>query len=89
MHHSCFKDMWQLRCAEAFGQLSANHQPVLGDLDMLVVGFSCKDLSMLNHCRKRLAEKGKSGSTLRGVLNSVERYRQRCIVGERRGHCFY
>jgi len=77
-----FQDVCQLGRQRAYDSLSRAPQPVPGELDVLVAGFSCKDLSMMNSYRKTLAEMGQSGSTLRGVLDYVERYRPRLVLLE-------
>jgi len=66
----------------AFDAISCKAQPIPGDIDLLFAGFSCKDLSSMNSYRKTLAEMGTSGSTLRGVLDYVERYRPRMVLLE-------
>ncbi|CAJ1339339.1 unnamed protein product, partial [Effrenium voratum] len=77
-----FRDCTQMGRKRAFEVLSRQPQPVPGDLDILVAGFSCKDLSFMNSYRKTLQEMGQSGSTLRGVLDYAERYRPRLILLE-------
>lgn len=77
-----FQDVCQLGRKHAYEALSRKPQPVPGDLDLLLAGFSCKDLSMMNSYRKTLAEMGTSGSTLCGVLAYVERYRPRIVLLE-------
>ena len=77
-----FRDCTQMGRQRAFEVLSRKPQPVPGNLDILVAGFSCKDLSMMNSYRKTLQEMGQSGSTLRGVLDYVERYRPKLILLE-------
>eukprot|EP00913_Durusdinium_trenchii_P031690 g29676.t1 len=61
-----FRDATQMGRKRAFEVLSRKPQPIPGDLDIL-------DLSMMNSYRKTLEEMGQSGSTLRGVLDYVER----------------
>jgi len=77
-----FQDVCQLGRRRAYDTISRSAQPVPGELDVLLAGFSCKDLSMMNSYRKTLAEMGTSGSTLRGVLDYVERYRPRIVLLE-------
>lgn len=77
-----FRDCTQMGRKRALEVLSKKPQPVPGNLDILVAGFSCKDLSMMNSYRKTLQEMGQSGSTLRGVLDYVERYRPKLVLLE-------
>jgi len=77
-----FQDVCQMGRLRAYETVSRSPQPVPGDLDVLLAGFSCKDLSMMNSYRKTLAEMGTSGSTLRGVLDYVERHRPRIVLLE-------
>eukprot|EP00435_Cladocopium_sp_Y103_P030803 s1198_g7.t1 len=77
-----FRDCTQMGRKRALEVLSKKPQPVPGNLDILVAGFSCKDLSMMNSYRKTLQEMGQSGSTLRGILDYVERYRPKLVLLE-------
>jgi len=77
-----FQDCTQMGRKRAFDVISGEPRPIPGEIDLLVAGFSCKDLSMMNSFRKTLAEMGQSGSTLRGVLDYAERYRPRIILLE-------
>jgi len=77
-----FMDVCHMGRQRAFDAISCTAQPIPGDLDLLMAGFSCKDLSMMNSYRKTLAEMGTSGSTLRGVLDYIERYRPRMVLLE-------
>eukprot|EP00931_Biecheleriopsis_adriatica_P110335 TRINITY_DN8458_c0_g1_i2.p1 TRINITY_DN8458_c0_g1~~TRINITY_DN8458_c0_g1_i2.p1 ORF type:complete len:2069 (+),score=541.35 TRINITY_DN8458_c0_g1_i2:59-6265(+) len=77
-----FRDCTQMGRQRAFDVLSGKPQQIPGELDLLVAGFSCKDLSMMNSFRKTLQEMGQSGSTLKGVLDYAERYRPRIILLE-------
>ncbi|CAE7534394.1 ngoBIM [Symbiodinium pilosum] len=77
-----FKDCVQMGRKRAWDVLSRKPQPIPNDLDILIAGFSCKDLSLMNSYRKALQEMGQSGSTLRGVLDYAERHRPRLILLE-------
>lgn len=77
-----FQDVTQMGRKRAFDVLSGQPQDVPGNLDILVAGFSCKDLSMMNSYKKTLMEMGTSGLTLKGVLDYAERYRPRLILLE-------
>jgi len=77
-----FQDCKQMGRKRAFDVLTGEPQQIPGGLDVLVAGFSCKDLSMMNSYRKTLSEMGSSGSTLRGCLDYAERYRPRLILLE-------
>ncbi|CAE7458520.1 ZMET5 [Symbiodinium microadriaticum] len=77
-----FKDCVQMGRKRAWEVLSEKPQPVPDDVDILVAGFSCKDLSLMNSYRKALHEMGQSGATLRGVLDYAERHRPRLILLE-------
>mmetsp|Transcript_127383 Transcript_127383/g.220833 ORF Transcript_127383/g.220833 Transcript_127383/m.220833 type:complete len:2012 (-) Transcript_127383:196-6231(-) len=77
-----FQDVTQMGRAKAFDTLTQSPQPVPGNLDLLIAGFSCKDLSMMNSYRKTLMEMGQSGATLRGTLNYIDRYHPRIVLLE-------
>eukprot|EP00930_Biecheleria_cincta_P045118 TRINITY_DN31098_c0_g1_i1.p1 TRINITY_DN31098_c0_g1~~TRINITY_DN31098_c0_g1_i1.p1 ORF type:complete len:2041 (-),score=461.67 TRINITY_DN31098_c0_g1_i1:392-6514(-) len=77
-----FKDCTQMGRRRAYDVISGKAQEIPGGLDVLVAGFSCKDLSMMNSFRKTLEQMGQSGSTLKGVLDYAERYRPRIILLE-------
>mmetsp|Transcript_23405 Transcript_23405/g.65363 ORF Transcript_23405/g.65363 Transcript_23405/m.65363 type:complete len:669 (+) Transcript_23405:1-2007(+) len=77
-----FSDCTQMGRKRAWDVKSKSVQEIPGDIDFLVAGFSCKDLSFMNSYRKTLEEMGQSGRTLRGCFDYVERYRPRCVLLE-------
>jgi len=77
-----FKDVCQMGQRSALDVLTGSNRRIPGDLDVLVAGFVCKDLSYMNSYRKTLDEMGQSGSTLHGALDYVERYRPRIVLLE-------
>jgi len=77
-----FPDVCEMGRSRSMDVLSGRSQAVPSGIDVLVAGFSCKDLSMMNSYRKALAEMGQSGSTLRGVLDYVDRHRPRLVLLE-------
>lgn len=56
--------------------------PIPGDLDILVAGFVCKDLSYLNSRQKGLDDGGESGDTWRALHSYVRRFRPRMVLVE-------
>jgi len=77
-----FSDCTHMGRRRAWDVKSGSVQNIPGDLDLLVAGFSCKDLSFMNSYRKTLEEMGTSGRTLRGCFDYVERYRPRVVLLE-------
>jgi len=77
-----FSDVTQMGRHRAWDVKSQSVQDVPGDIDVVVAGFSCKDLSFMNSYRKTLEEMGQSGSTLRGCLDYIERKRPRLVLLE-------
>lgn len=56
--------------------------PIPGELDMLIAGFVCKDLSRLNSRQKGLEEGGESGDTWSAVYNYTKRFRPSIVLIE-------
>ncbi|KAL5120891.1 hypothetical protein ACEQ8H_001078 [Pleosporales sp. CAS-2024a] len=56
--------------------------PIPSDLDMLIAGFVCKDLSRLNTQQKGLEEKGESGDTWRAMYSYAKRFRPSIVLIE-------
>ncbi|KAH7118782.1 hypothetical protein B0J11DRAFT_75237 [Dendryphion nanum] len=52
------------------------------NLDILVAGFVCKDLSRLNNKRKSLEDEGESGDTWNAVYNYSKRFRPSVVLIE-------
>lgn len=52
------------------------------ELDILVAGFVCKDLSRLNNYNKHIDDDGESGDTWRAVYAYVERFRPSIVLLE-------
>lgn len=56
--------------------------PIPGDVDIVIAGTSCVDLSWLNKHRKDLEAGGESGKTWFGVLSYVKAFRPAIVILE-------
>lgn len=52
------------------------------EVDILVAGFVCKDLSRLNNCGKTLKDEGESGDTWLAIYTYAKRFRPRVVLLE-------
>jgi site-specific DNA-cytosine methylase len=77
-----FNDVCELGQEMAKDVQSGKQVPVPSGLDVLLAGFSCKDLSGMNTNRKKLEEMGTSGTTLQGCLDYIFRYRPKTVIFE-------
>lgn len=66
------------KATTAYGAL----REIPGNVDILVAGFSCKNLSAQNNFQKSLEENGESGETWRGVYQYSKRFRPRVVLLE-------
>ncbi|ORY13595.1 hypothetical protein BCR34DRAFT_648635 [Clohesyomyces aquaticus] len=53
-----------------------------GTVDILIAGFVCKDLSLMNNKRKSIHDDGETGDTWRAVYNYAKRYRPKIVLIE-------
>lgn len=56
--------------------------PIPADVDVLIAGFVCKDLSRLNNKQKGLDEDGESGDTWRAIYSYAKRFRPAVVLLE-------
>merc|ERR1719183_353837 len=77
-----FEDVTTLGNKQAMDAISGKMQKVPGQADIIIAGFSCKDLSGMNRNRKALEEMGQSGQTLQGCLDYIATYRPRVVIFE-------
>jgi site-specific DNA-cytosine methylase len=77
-----FNDVCELGDETAHDELSGQRVAVPTGLDIIIAGFSCKDLSGMNRFRKNLEEMGTSGTTLQGCLDYILRHRPRIAIFE-------
>ncbi|KAF2195509.1 hypothetical protein K469DRAFT_649543 [Zopfia rhizophila CBS 207.26] len=56
--------------------------PIPGDLDMLIGGFVCRDLSRLNNRQKSLEAEGESGDTWNAMYNYTKVFRPSIVLIE-------
>jgi DNA-cytosine methyltransferase len=77
-----FDDVTKLGNKSALDVISGKMKDVPGKADVIIAGFSCKDLSGMNSHRKALDEMGQSGQTLQGCLDYVAVHRPRVVIFE-------
>lgn len=77
-----FNDVCELGDETAHDELSGQRVAVPTGLDIIIAGFSCKDLSGMNRFKKSLEEMGTSGTTLQGCLDYILRHRPRIAIFE-------
>jgi len=77
-----FDDVTKLGDKHAVDVISGKTVEVPAKADVIIAGFSCKDLSGMNRNRKALDEMGQSGATLQGCLNYVATHRPRVVIFE-------
>ena len=80
-----FKDILHLGCSMSVNSVTQREEAVKTP-DILVIGFSCKDLSSLNPKKKQTTSlssgSGSSGSTLRGTLEICSKHQPRLLIME-------
>lgn len=57
-------------------------ESIPGELDILIAGFVCKDLSRLNNHQKGLDDEGQSGDTWRAIYSYSKRFRPSVVLIE-------
>merc|ERR1719491_653500 len=77
-----FDDVTTLGGKQALDVISGEKRDVPGNADVIIAGFSCKDLSGMNRNRKSLEDMGQSGQTLQGCLDYVASYRPKAVIFE-------
>merc|ERR1719491_731404 len=77
-----FDDVTTLGQKQALDVISGTKKDVPGNADVIIAGFSCKDLSGMNRNRKTLEEMGQSGQTLQGCLDYIAAYRPKAVIFE-------
>jgi site-specific DNA-cytosine methylase len=77
-----FDDVTKLGNKQALDAISGKMKKVPGQADVIIAGFSCKDLSGMNRNRKALDEMGQSGQTLQGCLDYIAVHRPRMVIFE-------
>lgn len=79
-----FRDVRQLgdeTCATATTAYGAEEQ-IPGDLDILIAGFVCKDLSSLNSRKKTVDDQGETGDTWRAICYYVKQFQPSIVLLE-------
>lgn len=79
-----FRDVRQLgdeTCATATTAYGAEEQ-IPGDLDILIAGFVCKDLSSLNSRKKTVDDQGETGDTWRAIYYYVKQFQPSIVLLE-------
>jgi site-specific DNA-cytosine methylase len=76
-----FRDVRDFLCESATKATTAygTEKEIPADVEILVAGFVCKDLSRMNSNGKTLAEEGESGDTWRAVYMYAKRFRPRIV----------
>lgn len=67
-----------LKATTAYG----SEEEIPRDLDILVAGFVCKDLSLLNNNKKSMEDDGETGDTFRAIHAYANRFRPTIILLE-------
>ncbi|KAJ4303793.1 hypothetical protein N0V90_002694 [Kalmusia sp. IMI 367209] len=57
-------------------------EEIPGDLDLLVAGFVCRDLSILNRNKKSVKADGETGDTWRAIHSYTKRFRPKIVLLE-------
>lgn len=79
-----FRDVRQLGDEDATTATTAYgaEEEIPGDLDVLVAGFVCKDLSSLNSRKKTVDDQGETGDTWRAIYYYVKRFQPSIVLLE-------
>ncbi|KAF1350289.1 hypothetical protein EJ07DRAFT_169239 [Lizonia empirigonia] len=79
-----FRDVRQLgddTCSTATTAYGAEEK-IPGDLDILIAGFVCKDLSSLNSRKKTVDDQGETGDTWRAIYYYVKQFQPSIVLLE-------
>lgn len=81
---SLYRDVRQLGDETCFTATTAYgaEEEIPGKLDMIVVGFICKDLSSLNNRKKTVDDQGETGDTWRAIYYYVKRFQPSIVLLE-------
>jgi site-specific DNA-cytosine methylase len=79
-----FRDVREFLPEDATKAITAYgaEEDIPGNLDFLVAGFVCKNISTMNNHKKSLDEDGETGETWRSVLAYTTRFRPRIVLLE-------
>ena len=79
-----FRDVRQLGDEDATTAATAYgaEEKIPGDLDILVAGFVCKDLSSLNSRKKTIDDQGETGDTWRAIYFYAKRFQPAVVLLE-------